>query len=100
VLAVNFYYFYHQHFSGFHTFMVKIMLRSFTLMSSTSFGDYLIFGAQCTKFGQKGENPRPAGLTLRQTRLKLHHQVYKLKSKPLKPAHHQGKHPTVERLGP
>jgi hypothetical protein len=26
--------------------------------------------------------------------------VYKLKSKPLKPAHHQGKHPTVERLGP
>jgi hypothetical protein len=45
MLALDFYDFYHQHFSGFDTFMVKIMLRSFTLMSSTSFDDYLIAGA-------------------------------------------------------
>jgi hypothetical protein len=40
VLAVDFHNFYRQHFSGFHTFMAKIMLNLFILMSFTSFDDY------------------------------------------------------------
>jgi hypothetical protein len=39
--------------------MAILILKSFTLMSSTSFGVYLISGAQCAKLGQIGRNPRP-----------------------------------------
>jgi hypothetical protein len=52
--------------------MAIILLKTFTLMSSTDFGVYLISEAQYTKFGRNGKNPRLAGLTLKQTRLKLH----------------------------
>jgi hypothetical protein len=62
LLAVDFYDFYHQHFSRFHTFMAIIMLKPLTLMSSTSFGDYLILGAHYQKFSQIGRNPRPTSL--------------------------------------
>jgi hypothetical protein len=58
VLPVNFPNFYRQHFSGFHTFMAKIMLK----MSSTSFGDYLISRAHYINFGQIGRKPRLTGL--------------------------------------
>jgi hypothetical protein len=51
VLAVDFHDFYHQHFSRFHTFMAIIMLKSFTLMSSTRFVVYFISGAHCMKLG-------------------------------------------------
>jgi hypothetical protein len=61
VLAVDFHNFYRQHFSGFHTFMAKIMLNLFILMSSTSFGDYLILGAHYINFGQIRRKPRPTG---------------------------------------
>jgi hypothetical protein len=38
------------------------MLKSCILMSSTSFGDYLIPETHCPKFGRYGRNPRLAGL--------------------------------------
>ena len=39
-----------------------ILLKPLTLMSSTSFGEYLNAGTRCTKFGQNGRNPRLSGL--------------------------------------
>jgi hypothetical protein len=62
VLAVDFHDFYRQHFPEFHTFMAKIILKLFILMSSISFGDYLISGAQYINFGQIMRKPRPTGL--------------------------------------
>jgi hypothetical protein len=62
VLAVDFHDFYHQHFPGFHTFIAKIMLKLFILMSSTSFCEYLILGAHYINFSQIGRKPRPMGL--------------------------------------
>jgi hypothetical protein len=61
VLAVDFHDFYRQHFPGFHTFMAKIMLKLFIVMSSTSFGDYLIAGAHYINFGQIGRKPGRPG---------------------------------------
>jgi hypothetical protein len=43
--------------------MATIMLKPLTLMSSPSFGDYLILEAQYQKFGQIGRNPRLTGLS-------------------------------------
>jgi hypothetical protein len=62
-LAADFYDFCYQHFFGFHTFMAIIMLKPLTLMSSISFGDYLISGAHYPKFSQIGRNLRPTGLS-------------------------------------
>ena len=64
VLAVDFDDFYRQHSFGFHTFRTIILQFLLTLTSSTSFGDYLKPGSTCAKLGQKGVNPRPAGLPL------------------------------------
>jgi len=64
VLAVIFSDFYRQYSFGFHAFRTIIHQFSLTLMSSTSFGDYLISGTKHTKLSQNGRNPRPAGLPL------------------------------------
>ena len=64
VLAVVFSDFYRQHSFRFQALRTIIHQFSRTLMSSTSFGDYLISGTQHTKLSQNGRNPRPAGLPL------------------------------------
>jgi len=66
VLAVVFSDFYRQHSFGFQALRTKMHQISLTLMSSMSFGVYLISGTQCANLGQNGIKPRPAGLPLRQ----------------------------------
>jgi len=63
-LAVIFSDFYRQHSFEFQALRTIIHQFSLTLMSSTSFGDYLISGTKHTKLSQNGRNPRPAGLPL------------------------------------
>lgn len=64
-LAVDFDDFYCQHFSKFHTFKAINLIISFTLTSSTSFGEYLNSGTKCKKLGCFGNIPRPTGLAPR-----------------------------------
>jgi hypothetical protein len=68
MLTVDFHDFYHQYFSGFHTYKGIIMLKSFILMSLTSFGDYLISGtvqnlAELGEILGRPASPKLAGLT-------------------------------------
>ena len=62
LLAVIFSDFYRQHSFGFQALRTIMHHFSLTLMSSTSFGDYLILGTQHTNLRQTRRNPRPAGL--------------------------------------
>ena len=62
LLAVVFSDFYRQHSFRFQALGTIIHQFSLTLMSSTSFGDYLISGTQHTNLSQNGRNLRPAGL--------------------------------------
>ena len=62
VLVVDFDEFYRQHSFGFHTFRTIIPWFSLTLMSSMSFGAFMISGTKHTKLSQNGRNPRSAGL--------------------------------------
>jgi hypothetical protein len=64
LLAVVFNDFYRQYSFGFQALRNIIRQFSLTLMSSTSFGDYLISGTQHTNLSQNGRKPRPAGLPL------------------------------------
>ena len=64
MLAVIFSDFYRQNSFGFQALGTKMHQFSLTLMSSTSFGDYLISGTQHTNLSQNGRKPRPAGLPL------------------------------------
>jgi len=54
----------YKHSFGFQALRTIIHQFSLTLMSSTSFGDYLISGTQHTNLSQNGRKPRPAGLPL------------------------------------
>ena len=64
VLAVIFSDFYRQHSFGFQALRTIMHQISLTLMSSTSFGDYLVSGTEHTNLNQNGRKPRPAGLHL------------------------------------
>jgi len=63
VLAVDIGDFCRQLSAWFHETKVIFMPNSLILTSSTSFGEYLNAGTTCTKFGQIGRKPRPAGLS-------------------------------------
>ena len=71
VLAVVFSDFYRQHSFEFQFLMTIIHQFSLTLMSSTSFGDYLTSRTQHTKLSQNGRNHRPAGLPLCKSTVQL-----------------------------
>ena len=62
VLVVDFYDFYHQHFSRIHDLRANTNQIWFILMSSTSFGALVISGTKHTKLRKNGRNPRAAGL--------------------------------------
>ena len=63
VLAVDIGDFRRQRSARFHETKVIFMPNSLILTSSTSFGEYLNARTRCTKIGQNGRKPRPAGLT-------------------------------------
>ena len=71
VLAVVFIDFYRQHSFGFQALRTIMHQISLTLMSSTSFGDYLTSRTQHTKLSQNGRNHRPAGLPLCKSTVQL-----------------------------
>ena len=71
LLAVVFSDFYRQHSFRFQALGTIIHQFSLTLMSSTSFGDYLISGTQHTNLSQNGRNPKPAGLPLHKSTVQL-----------------------------
>ena len=62
VLAIDFDDFYYQLFSWFHAFKAIFLINSLTLMSSTSFQDYLNAGTKCMKTGQNWENSQASSL--------------------------------------
>lgn len=76
------------------------MLKSFTLTSSTSFGDYLISEAQCANLGWFGKNTKPASLAPKPFGPKLHEHARKhlYMSSPL--ALVKSVHPKVQRCRP
>ena len=76
------------------------MPNSLILTSSMSFGEYLNAGATCTKLGQSGRKPRPAGLSTLQFRVIFCQSAHECKYKQIQCGFIQNAQTKTERLEP